>query len=180
MWVCILWVCVHGVCDKLGDKCPVRQLKELVRGERCCVVGTLFKSMALKPSILKDIGSSQRRITGLPPQPPRSKYIAPSDELILEDQLQRVTLCGDISTEELVTGVCVYVLAHTHTHTRTHTHTHTHAHTHTQGLVVAVLGEELDNGKFHVEDHCFVGIPPQEPMETDQANDRCPTPFRFY
>ena len=26
-------------------------------GERCCVIGTLFKSMELKPNILKDISS---------------------------------------------------------------------------------------------------------------------------
>ena len=31
----------------------------------------------------------------------------------------------------------------------------------TIGIVVAVLGTELDNGKFEVEDHCVAGLPQQ-------------------
>lgn len=38
------------------------------------------------------------------PQPPREKYINESDELILEDEAQRVKLGGAIPTEKLVTG----------------------------------------------------------------------------
>ena len=41
----------------------------------------------------------------LVPPPPRAKYIGSNDELILEDQMQRVTLCGNIPSEEMVTGI---------------------------------------------------------------------------
>lgn len=38
------------------------------------------------------------------PQPPRSKYIHPDDELVLEDELQRIRLEGNVDVSKLVTG----------------------------------------------------------------------------
>ena len=77
-----------------------------------------------------------------PQPPPPVKYIGVSDQLILEDQVQRVTLCGNISPSDFVTGV-----------------------------VIGVYGRELRNGCFEVEDYCFAEMPEQEEnviMETEE------------
>ena len=63
--------------------------------------------------------------------PPRRKYIATNDNIILEDEKQRVSLVGSIPVEALVTGV-----------------------------IAAVKGRQLPDGCFQVEDYCFAGIPP--------------------
>ena len=38
------------------------------------------------------------------PQPPRSKYIDDDDDLVLEDEKERVVLTGNITAGESVTG----------------------------------------------------------------------------
>jgi len=41
---------------------------------------------------------------GLLPQPLTSKYTSDSDKLILEDELQRITLIGELKVQSAVTG----------------------------------------------------------------------------
>ena len=68
----------------------------------------------------------------LPVLPPNSRHISSSDLLILEDELQRILLAGNICVNEYVTGV-----------------------------VLALLGHEDDSGKFFVEEVCPADIPNQ-------------------
>ena len=63
-----------------------------------------------------------------------------NDELILEDEVQRVTLTGNIPSRELVTGV-----------------------------VVALLGRDLHDGSFDVQEYCFTGG--SETVEVQSTED---------
>ncbi|KAF3696014.1 DNA polymerase delta subunit 2 DNA polymerase delta subunit p50 [Channa argus] len=114
--------------EKWGPDVLIRKLCDLQTGEQCCIVGTLFKRMDLQPSILKEISEEHNLL----PQPVRAKYISESDELILEDELQRIKLEGNIDRDKCVTG-----------------------------SVVAIYGAERNDGKFTVEDICIADLPPQ-------------------
>lgn len=107
-----------------GKDIPVMTLADLKEeaAERCIIVGTLYKHQELKPSILKEISEEHQLI----PQPLRTVFTDDNDQLILEDELQRIRLLGDLSPHNVITGV-----------------------------VCAVLGAEHEGGKFSVEDYCF-------------------------
>lgn len=63
----------------------------------------------LKPSILKEISEDNQ----LAPLPPRSNYSDETDVLILEDELQRIRLEGNIDASSMITGIVAAVQGNT-------------------------------------------------------------------
>lgn len=114
--------------NKWGCSITIKKLSEVKTQERCIVIGTLFKHMTLKPNILKEVSDEHNLL----PQPTREKYTDTDDKLILEDELQRIVLVGNIDVLQMVTGV-----------------------------VIALCGKEQDDGNFNVTDYCFADIPSQ-------------------
>jgi DNA polymerase delta subunit 2 len=91
-----------------GNRYEFKKISELDEDSptKCIIIGTLFKNMILKPSILKEIAEENL----LAPLPPPENYNHESDDIVLEDEIQRVKLTGNINVGELVTGVVVAVL----------------------------------------------------------------------
>ncbi|CAL1266232.1 unnamed protein product [Larinioides sclopetarius] len=110
------------VSQKWGPSVTVKRLCDVTGSEKVVVIGTIFKHMELHPSILKEISEEHNLI----PQPVTEEYTQEDDFLILEDDLQRVVLCGNIDPQ-----------------------------THVTGINIAVLGYTEENGKFFVEDYCY-------------------------
>lgn len=74
--------------------------------EKCIILGTTFVHQHLKPSILREISEE----TQLAPQPLRTHFVDESDTLILEDEVQRIQLLGDVPVHKFVTGIVMAVL----------------------------------------------------------------------
>ena len=83
---------------------PCVRVLDVPEGKVVCIVGTLFKEMAMKPSILdeytKDVGA---HVGG-------TRFAQAGDVLVLEDEGGRVSLVGDaLDVGRMVTGVIVAV-----------------------------------------------------------------------
>lgn len=91
---------------KWGSDLPIYKLCELQKDTRCIVIGTFFKDQPLKPSILKEISEENQLV----PAPPRERFVSDTDQLVLEDELQRIQLVGNVDVQRFVTGIVVAVL----------------------------------------------------------------------
>ncbi|XP_059483602.1 DNA polymerase delta subunit 2 [Neocloeon triangulifer] len=111
---------------KWGQDVPIIELYQLQDGnedpKKCIIVGTLYKNQSLKPNILKEVSEEHQ----LEATSTLTFFADDSDSLVLEDELQRIALCGNINVQQLVTGI-----------------------------VIAVLGTDDRQGNFTVEDCCF-------------------------
>ncbi|GIY86055.1 DNA polymerase delta subunit 2 [Caerostris darwini] len=110
---------------KWGPSANVKKLCDITGDEKVVVIGTIFKHMELHPSILKEISDEHHMV----PEPVTEEYTKEDDFLILEDDLQRVVLCGNIDPQSNVTGINV-----------------------------AVLGYTEESGKFFVEEYCHPSV----------------------
>ena len=90
---------------------PVRKILQVEPGVECAVVGTIYKSMKLKPSVLDEYAkdkSLQSHLAG-------TKFTSADDSLVLEDEGARMSLSpsatagGDLRAADFVSGICVAV-----------------------------------------------------------------------
>ncbi|XP_039160271.1 DNA polymerase delta small subunit isoform X3 [Eucalyptus grandis] len=86
--------CNSSVCTVLG----------LEGGKECIIVGTLYKHMKLKPTILDEYSKERSAV----PLVKLHNFMHPDDHLVLEDESGRVKLSGSLfSPASYVTGVVV-------------------------------------------------------------------------
>ncbi|KAH7341743.1 DNA polymerase alpha/epsilon subunit B-domain-containing protein [Rhizoctonia solani] len=85
----------------------VPRVLDVVKGQQCYIIGTVYKEMPLKANVLEDIAQDH----ALAMIPPQSKRTSDKDLVMLEDESGRVGLIGDIlAKERLVTGINIAVL----------------------------------------------------------------------
>ncbi|KIY72957.1 hypothetical protein CYLTODRAFT_366735 [Cylindrobasidium torrendii FP15055 ss-10] len=90
-----------------GGPVYVDRVLDILKGQICWILGTVYVDMPLKPNVLEDIA----RDHSIPAPPSAPKYCSPQDAILLEDESGRVKLVGEkIKEAHLVTGVVVGVL----------------------------------------------------------------------
>eukprot|EP00920_Eleutheroschizon_duboscqi_P023817 GHVT01059268.1.p1 GENE.GHVT01059268.1~~GHVT01059268.1.p1 ORF type:complete len:414 (+),score=99.50 GHVT01059268.1:190-1431(+) len=84
-------------------------IKDIAGHGECVVVGTLYKEMALKPSVFKE--AKDELELEVPPQ----SFLSESDSLLIEDQSARVNifpLPGVFDVDRIVSGMTIAVRGH--------------------------------------------------------------------
>ncbi|KAF7259377.1 hypothetical protein EG68_03393 [Paragonimus skrjabini miyazakii] len=133
---------------------PIRSLNSLITNERCVIIGTIYKEMKLKPSILRELVASESNRTNVDLSTKQSNspncLISPDDTIFLEDDVQRILLI--FATARMKQSLSSTNLA--------------------TGVVVALLGlePEKEPGSFYVEDARFIEPHPERPIVSLPAN----------
>jgi len=93
--------------DIPGSPKLVPRVLDVIRGQLCLIIGTVYMDMPLKPNVLEDIGRDHT----IPAPPPPEKIHSQDDRIMLEDESGRIRLIGKILEDtQFVTGVIVGVL----------------------------------------------------------------------
>lgn len=93
--------------DVPGSPKLIPRVLDVVKGQLCLIIGTVYMDMPLKPNVLEDIGRDHT----IPAPPPPEKIHSQDDRVMLEDESGRIRLIGKILEDaQLVTGVIVGVL----------------------------------------------------------------------
>lgn len=140
----------------MGSKADIKrlsQLDDIEVGKSVVVIGTLFKTQVLKPNILKEVGE-ENAVTNeeVGEKVILDKYVDESDELVLEDELQRARL--HFSKENTSFTVAQFV----------------------SGIVCGILGSMIPSeaaeggGKFKVENVILPDYADQTPLPKINEN----------
>ncbi|KAI0255404.1 DNA polymerase alpha/epsilon subunit B-domain-containing protein [Lactifluus subvellereus] len=90
-----------------GSPKLVPRVLDVLKGQLCFVIGTVYIDMPLKPNVLEDIG----RDHSIPAPPRPEKIHSQDDQVMLEDESGRIKLIGNALRDiQVVTGVIVGVL----------------------------------------------------------------------
>jgi len=123
---------------KWEDRYTVKKsLVDLEKHKKSIIIGTLFKEMKNKPNILKELADDENNMIPIQPVGHRDKYIDIDDQLILEDEVQRILLIDPADATKTIIKDAKFCT----------------------GLVIALLGYEDDESKFVVWDYCFKETP---------------------
>lgn len=118
---------------------------DIKQDQKCVLVGTLYKDMKLKPSILKEYA----REVFAEVTEDLDNFVSDDDLLILEDEYGRVKLIsenGKLKVNELISGEIIRGKIYR-----------------VLGVYIACLGKEI-NSEFMVTDYCFLDMAPQDPL----------------
>lgn len=113
-------------------------LKEIKANEKCYCIGTMFKKMNLRPSILNEYVSTTGVTSALTMESQKRRvegegivnFTHEEDVIFLEDETARLKLEGNLNYDDYVTG-----------------------------LTVIVKGSGMSNGSLHVEEIIFSYLP---------------------
>ena len=148
---------IESVKDELGSKAVIKRLSDLDdidQGTTVVVIGTFFKTQVLKPNILKEVGEETAATNENSDDESVDKYIDETDELVLEDELQRARLYfgsnDALKEHQFVTGVVCGVL----------------------GSMIP-SGEAQGGGKFRVDNIFFPALPkPTKPLKDEKVDEK--------